>query len=115
MTAPAFVDTNLLLYAYDATEEERQPKARRWLDHLWRDRAGRTIVQVLQEFYVNATRPKQPMLSVKDAREVVRGLVSWRPLRPDGSMLVTAWDLQDGSRSRGGRAAPRPRRAGRRR
>jgi predicted nucleic acid-binding protein len=57
MTVP-FVDTNVLLYAISRDPAE-QDKAKRANDIL----AGRDLalsVQVLQEFYVHATRPSRP-------------------------------------------------------
>ena len=32
MSATCFVDTNLFVYARDASEVEKQPKAEEWLD-----------------------------------------------------------------------------------
>jgi len=52
MTAPAFVDTNVLLYARDASEPAKQRLAAWWLEHLWRSRFGRTSTRVLSEYYV---------------------------------------------------------------
>ena len=53
-----FVDTNVLVYAVSAAPEDEE-KRRRALDLL----AGRDLVlsvQVLQEFYVQVTRPARP-------------------------------------------------------
>ena len=53
-----FVDTNVLVYAVSAAPEDEE-KRRRALELL----AGRDLVlsvQVLQEFYVQATRPSRP-------------------------------------------------------
>ena len=36
MTAPVFVDTNVFVYARDAGEPIKQPRAAAWLEHLWR-------------------------------------------------------------------------------
>lgn len=33
---PVFVDANLLVYARDASEPEKQPQALEWIEHLWR-------------------------------------------------------------------------------
>lgn len=95
MSGPEFVDTNVLLYAYDTTERRRHTRARETLDRLWAGRLGRTSLQVLQEFYVNVTRANRPVLAVKDARDVVRGLLTWKPVEPDGPLLLAAWELQD--------------------
>jgi len=53
-----FVDTNVLLYAISRDPAERE-KARRANDIL-ADRDLALSVQVLQEFYVQATRPSRP-------------------------------------------------------
>jgi predicted nucleic acid-binding protein len=50
-----FVDTNVLLYAVSTAGDER-PKTERALDILDRDDLVLSV-QVLQEFYVQATRP----------------------------------------------------------
>jgi predicted nucleic acid-binding protein len=46
-----FVDTNILLYAYDYSEPIKQAKAQALLEDLWQRREGCLSVQVLQEFY----------------------------------------------------------------
>ena len=51
-----FVDTNVLLYAYDADAGDRHEAAFALVDRLWRERRGALSIQVLQEFYVNVTR-----------------------------------------------------------
>jgi predicted nucleic acid-binding protein len=48
-TALVFVDTNVFLYARDAGEPTKQPRAAAWLEQLWRERSGRTSMQVLSE------------------------------------------------------------------
>lgn len=51
-----FVDTNVLLYAYDTSAGARHEAARELVSRLGRARRGALSVQVLQEFYVNAVR-----------------------------------------------------------
>jgi hypothetical protein len=41
MTAEVFVDSNVLVYARDASEPEKQKKAIAWMEHLWSPGAGR--------------------------------------------------------------------------
>ena len=53
-----FVDTNVLIYAVSTTAEDEQ-KRRRALELLAR-RDLALSVQVLQEFYVQSTRPSRP-------------------------------------------------------
>ena len=51
-----FVDTNIVLYAYDQREPEKSAIAREIVSDLWRTREGLLSTQVLQELYVNLTR-----------------------------------------------------------
>jgi predicted nucleic acid-binding protein len=71
MTARVFVDTNVLVYARDRTDEEKHARALEWLAALWQERAGRLSWQVLQEYYVTATRKLEPPRDLADAREDV--------------------------------------------
>jgi predicted nucleic acid-binding protein len=92
---PVFVDTNVLVYARDAGETVKQPKARAWLEHLWRTRSGRLSQQVLSEFYVTVTRKLDPGLPPADARAEVRDLSAWRPIAIDTDVIEAAWALED--------------------
>jgi predicted nucleic acid-binding protein len=92
---PIFVDTNVLLYARDASEPDRQPRAREWLDLLWRERSGRLSLQVLTEYYQAVTRKLRPGLDRETARADVRDLSAWRPVRVDETVMEDAWRLED--------------------
>jgi len=94
MIAPVFVDTNVLIYARDASEVVKQPLARHWLDNLWGSRSGRVSYQVLHEYYVSVTRKLRPGLPREEARAEVRDLQAWRPARMDEAMLEDAWWLE---------------------
>ena len=56
------VDTNVLVYAFDAGEREKQASARLLLDHLSQAELGVLTVQVLGEFFASTTRTLTPML-----------------------------------------------------
>lgn len=49
-----FVDTNILVYAYDADAADKHQVAKRRPAEPWKDEAGALSVQVRQEFYVIA-------------------------------------------------------------
>jgi predicted nucleic acid-binding protein len=93
MTAPVFVDSNVLLYAVDDADPLKQRAARKWRSALWQNRLGRVSFQVLSEFYVNALR-LQPASS-DDARAEVRDLLAWNPVVIDAPLLQLGWKLQD--------------------
>ena len=81
MSAPVFVDTNVLLHAIDEAEPRKHRAALEWRAHLWRSRRGRLSFQVLQEFYVQALR-KNPKRAAT-ARAEVRDLLAWDPVPID--------------------------------
>jgi predicted nucleic acid-binding protein len=93
MSAPVFVDTNVLIYALDDADLKKQEAAREWRAELWKRRQGRISFQVLEEFYAKVTR-KWPDVR-QDARSEVRDLLAWRPLTVDAVMLENAWKIQD--------------------
>jgi len=95
MSAKVFVDTNVLVYARDASEPEKQKRAAAWMAALWERRAGRLSFQVLQEFFVTVTAKLNPGLPPEAARREVRTLLAWQPLPADGRLLEGAWLLQD--------------------
>jgi predicted nucleic acid-binding protein len=91
----SFVDTNVLVYAYDADAGAKHDIANRLLTRLWNDRAGATSIQVLQEFYVNATRKLRTPLPKRTAREVVATYEVWVPHRPTVDDIVAASELEE--------------------
>jgi len=95
MTATYFVDTNVLVYARDASEAAKQPPAREWMDYLWGQHAGRLSVQVLQEYYQVVTRKLQPGLSRQQARDDIRDLLAWQPVSMSGAVIEQAWAVEE--------------------
>ena len=85
-----FVDTNILLYAYDASAGERHEVARELVSDLGRSRRGAISVQVLQEFYVNATRKVAKPLSPQQAQRRVETLGRWTVHSPVASDVQAA-------------------------
>jgi predicted nucleic acid-binding protein len=77
MSGVVFVDTNILIYAHDADASSKQVRAAAALRELWDSGAGRLSVQVLQEFFVNATRKLATPLAHMSAREVVSSYGAW--------------------------------------
>ena len=90
-----FVDTNVFVYARDASETTKQTQAHAWLEHLWRTRTGRLSYQVLQEYYVTVTNKLSPGLSPQEARSDVLALCAWKPVEVDRHVMEGAWQIQD--------------------
>jgi predicted nucleic acid-binding protein len=64
-------DTNVLVYAVDAAESAKQQRAVSVLGFLEQRRLGVITVQVLNEFFVSATRKPTPPLSPEEAGALV--------------------------------------------
>ncbi|MHB8399318.1 MAG: PIN domain-containing protein [Candidatus Limnocylindrales bacterium] len=90
-----FVDTNVLLYAHDASETGKQPIARALLEELWADRSGVLSSQVLQEFYVVATRKFDPPMRRSEARELIALYATWPVVQVDVGLIVDATTLEE--------------------
>jgi predicted nucleic acid-binding protein len=95
MTGPFFVDTNILVYARDESESEKQPQARAWLEFLWKTHQGRVSMQVVQEYYQVMARRLRPGLQRAIAQEDIRDLMIWRPILIDRQVVEQAWVAED--------------------
>jgi len=93
MSAPVFVDTNVLICALDDGDVKKQERAQQWRRELWESRRGRVSFQVLEEFYVKVAR-KWPAARI-EARAEVRDLLAWRPVAVDPGLMVQGWRLED--------------------
>jgi predicted nucleic acid-binding protein len=94
MNAPVFVDTNIFVYARDATEPRKQPAAAGLLRELWIEQQGRTSIQVLAEYYATVTRKLKPGLSPDEAWEDVTALLAWEPQEIDRAVISRAHDIE---------------------
>lgn len=93
---PTFVDTNVLVYAYDLDAGAKHEAARARLQTLWEDEVGLMSTQVLQEFYVTVTRKLSRPLPRRTAREVVATYGAWPIHRPDVDDVIAASELEEG-------------------
>lgn len=90
----AFVDTNVLVYAYDRSAGRKHDRARDLVEELWNEGGGVVSTQVLQEFYVNVRRKTQPPVSQKEARALVADYLAWEPVVNDGAAVLEAVDVE---------------------
>lgn len=75
--APAFVDTNILVYAFDSTDPARHGVAAQLLSRLMDEDRLRLSTQVLQEFYVTMTRKPRPPWSPDRALAQLEDFAAW--------------------------------------
>ena len=89
----AFVDTNIVIYAYDNTAGRKHKVASRIVSDLWDSGLGVLSTQVLHEFFVSVTKKIPSPLNVKTAREIVSDLLSWDVVVVDGQCVLNGVDL----------------------
>jgi predicted nucleic acid-binding protein len=90
-----FVDTNVLVYAHDASEPRKHPLARAALERLWATRRGVVSTQVLQEFYAVSTSPAKLAMAPAEAREIVRLYGEWPVVTLETELIVNASVLHE--------------------
>jgi predicted nucleic acid-binding protein len=88
-----FLDSNVVLYAYDTSAGAKYLTARQLVRRLGRSRSGAVSVQVLQEFYVNAVSKIAARMSPEEARSRLRALSRWSVHSPMAADVMAAIHL----------------------
>jgi len=89
-----FIDSNVLVYAFDSTAGSKNDRARRLLAALWSTKGGCLSLQVLQEFYVTVTgRISRPLAHDEAARRVAH-YSEWHLHEPGKRDLLAAIELR---------------------
>jgi predicted nucleic acid-binding protein len=94
MNGKTFLDTNILIYAYDLDAGAKHVKSKAIVDELWETKSGLLSTQVLQEFYVNATRKLAIPLPRPFARSLVLKYKTWCTEITHGQ-IVAAFQIED--------------------
>ena len=95
---PGFVDTNVLVYAFDRSEPARRARAAELLSHLASTDRIRLSTQVLQEFFVTVTRKIVSPIAVPRALELLNDLAAWPVATVDVASIRRAASLSDEAR-----------------
>jgi predicted nucleic acid-binding protein len=77
MTEEYFVDTSILVYAYDRAAGLKHERARQLIERLWASGQGVLSTQVLQELCINLRRKVTPPLPLHVIRGLVQDYLSW--------------------------------------
>ena len=89
-----FLDTNILVYAYDVSSGRKHDIAKNIVADLWNLRTGVLSIQVLQEFFINVTKKIPKPLDIKTARDIIRDFLLWEVADNDGELMLAAIDVQ---------------------
>lgn len=88
-----FLDTNIIIYAYDVTAGRKHEIAGKVMSDLWDSGLGVLSTQVLQEFFVNVTKKIPKPLDVKLAKEIVTDLLRWDVVVNDGESILNGVEI----------------------
>ena len=95
MSDRIFLDTNILLYAYDIEACEKRHIAANLIRSLWQAGTGAVSTQVLQEFYVNVTAKIPSPLSFSEARVIVGQYCVWHVELNTPASVIHASEIQE--------------------
>jgi len=98
MSDKAFVDTNILIYAYDLDTGSKHTIAADLIQQLWHSGMGLLSTQVLQEFYVNVTAKMSNPLSPSDARSIIARYLVWHVEANTPESVLRASEIQERNR-----------------
>ena len=90
-----FLDTNIIVYAFDSSAKEKRDIARQILIDLWDSGEGLLSTQVLQEFYVTVTQKIPKPLDRKLAAQTIQDLLQWDVVINDGAAILEAIIIQE--------------------
>ena len=93
MIARCFVDSNVIVYARDLTERDKQERASLWIESLGAAGTGRLSHQVVIEAYSALTRHDH--MDRAAARKYVASFRFWYPIATDIEVIEAAWRVQD--------------------
>lgn len=88
-----FVDTNIILYAFDRSSDRKHEIAGRIMETLWNNRIGILSPQVLQELFVTATKKIPRPLSIDEAYRLVENLSRWELVQPAPRVILKAIEI----------------------
>ena len=89
-----FVDTHVLVYAFDRSAGQKHAIAARFVKDLWENETGCLSIKVLQELFITVTRKIALPLEHQIAQQIVADLGEWRVHSPEVRDLLQAIDFQ---------------------
>ena len=92
--ASVFLDTNIIVYAYDTSAGGKHSLAAELIEDLWNTGRGIISTQVLQEFFVTTTKKIGKPLDVPTARDIVKDFLKWKTVVVDGEIILEAIDIR---------------------
>lgn len=86
-----FFDTNILIYSLDSRNRKKQKQARNALKMAGQDGRGVISTQILQEFFVAAT--KKLGVDPLEAKSILRSFLNFEVVQVDANLIANAVDI----------------------
>ena len=102
MAENRLLDTNVLVYAYDASETRRRGIAKALLDDVWNVGGGVVTLQNLSEFFFAVTRKVQKRVPIVDAKTIVADILRssrWMVIDRNAGTVMKAMDIVEAARA----------------
>jgi len=93
--ALSFLDTNVLVYAFDKGSSPKKRIAQRLINELMKEDRLRVSTQVLQELFITLTRKVSQPCSSAEALAVLEDLTAWPLMLVDYAAIRAAIGLAD--------------------
>ncbi|MBD3414295.1 MAG: PIN domain-containing protein [Candidatus Aminicenantes bacterium] len=90
-----FLDTNILIYAYDTSAGPKNHTAKDILMRLWDSKKGMISTQVIQEFFVTVTCKIKKPIDIDTAKVIIKDLLLWQLFVNDESSILKAIDIHE--------------------
>jgi predicted nucleic acid-binding protein len=94
MSDRCFVDTNILVYAYDRSNGVKHQRAQILIEALWNSGKGVLSTQVLQELCINLRRKAGNPLPMAEVRRLVREYSTWEVVTNTPESVLKALDIE---------------------
>ncbi|MBN2127740.1 MAG: PIN domain-containing protein [Candidatus Diapherotrites archaeon] len=74
MTDKGLIDSNILVYAFDSSEKNKQEKAKKFLTEIMINKKGILSIQNLAEFHATVTKKINKPISKEESQQIIKEL-----------------------------------------
>ncbi|SKA84856.1 Predicted nucleic acid-binding protein, contains PIN domain [Thiothrix eikelboomii] len=94
MSVKAFFDTNILVYAFDQAQPDKQIIAKRLIREFGSDGQLVLSTQVLQELYVTLSKMGKQVLPIEEVADIVNAFAEYPLVQVDKMIIAAAMKRQ---------------------
>lgn len=98
MNGNIFLDTNVLVYAFDASDKKKHQTAGRLVNDAFRSKDVAISTQVLKEFFVTVTTKIPRKMDLLEAKEIIKRLALLQVVDTTVPLVLRGIDIQKENR-----------------